>query len=85
MEGEKLGIALRTRMVNMSHWDYWCRFCGIYGVETTRFGELGDDTEEAMGFSMKSELDVVSTFVSFSVFFTKIAGNRTIYSLRKIG
>lgn len=65
---KNLGIAPRTRMVNKSHWAYWRRLCGVWGVDTIRVVALGANREESMSFRLKNELNVQSAFAAFIVF-----------------
>lgn len=64
----QLGIAPRTRTIKISHWSYWRRFCGVWGLYTSHIGALGANSEETMILRLHNDLYVLSAFSGFIVF-----------------
>lgn len=74
---EELGIADRTKVVKISHWEYWRRFCGVWNEDAATLGELGVNMEQERGMRLNKELEVISALGSFIVFDSRFVEKRT--------
>lgn len=63
-----LGVVSVTKVVKLSQWADWKRFCGVWKVDSTRFGSLGANAEEAVELRLQEGLDTFLAFAAFIVF-----------------
>ena len=60
-----------------SHWKYWLSFCEAWGIDPDKFGSVRNASGEASTLELAKELEVLSGFATFVVYFPRSSTGKT--------